>query len=386
MRIIKNTILLVVILNICSPAQSQSGESQFKTVIINQNEKRIVDGASPTALIPRLRWTMPELNNQIVTFPVYEISGIVWSPARLQGLTLYINGRIPDDNKTFLIVPTENDLEYKITRSITLSEGINELKLEAKNETGTGASEIMSINFTIPKIDDTYTEKRLALVIGNSNYIHASYLQNPVNDANSIAQALTEVGFTVIKYTNADQKTLKKAMDDFGEKLKNFNVGLFYYAGHGIQAKGVNYLIPVDAELKVEQDVEYDCADAGRILGKMEAAGTKTNIVILDACRNNPFERAWGGRTAGQGTGLAFMNAPSGSLIAYATSPGKTASDGTGRNGLYTEAILKYIKVPGMPIEEFFKNVRTLVENNSNREQTPWESTSLKGNFYFKIK
>jgi uncharacterized caspase-like protein len=177
-------------------------------------------------------------------------------------------------------------------------------------------------------------------------------------------------------------------MDDFGEKLQDYTVGLFYYAGHGMQVNGNNYLIPVDASVKVEQDVEYDCIDAGRLLGKMEAAGTNTNIVILDACRDNPFSRSWSTSRSGAqqgGTGLAFMNAPSGSIIAYATSPGKTASDGTGKNGLYTEAILKYIKVPKLSIEDFFKNVRGEVENKSNRMQTPWESTSLKGSFFFKI-
>jgi uncharacterized caspase-like protein len=201
-----------------------------------------------------------------------------------------------------------------------------------------------------------------------------------------MAQALADVGFTVMKFLNADQKVMKKAMDDFGVRLNDYTIGLFYYAGHGIQVKGSNYLIPVDAALKVEQDVEYDCIDAGRLLGKMEAAGTSTNIVILDACRNNPFERSWAGRSSSSGNGLAFMNAPSGSLIAYSTSPGKTASDGTGNNSIYTEAILNYIKVPGLTIEEFFKSVRTMVETNSNKEQTPWESTSLKGNFYFRIK
>jgi uncharacterized caspase-like protein len=236
-------------------------------------------------------------------------------------------------------------------------------------------------------LQESYSEKRLALVIGNSNYLYGNFLPNPVNDANAVAQALEDVGFTVLKYLNTDQKTMNRAMDDFGGKLKNYTVGLFYYAGHGLQVKGNNYLIPVDAALKIEQDVLYDCVDAGRLLGKMEDAGVKTNIVFLDACRDNPFERSWRGRsTATEGNGLAFMNAPSGSIIAYATSPGKTASDGTGKNGLYTEAILKYIKVPGLKIEDFFKNVRTMVEINSNKMQTPWESTSLKGDFYFRIK
>lgn len=363
---------------------SQSGESQVKNVIINQTEKRILDKPLNESL-PSFTWLVPLSDNEKTDFPITEITGLVRSDTRLTGLRLLING-IPDDNKSFLIIPTENQKEYRVSRSITLNEGSNELIIEARNETGTTLWVPRKLNYVVARMDESYSEKRLALVIGNSNYIYGNFLSNPVNDANAVAQALADLGFTVIKYLNTDQKLMNRAMDEFGEKLKNYTVGLFYYAGHGLQVKGNNYLIPVDAALKIEQDVLYDCVDAGRVLGKMEAAGTTTNIVILDACRNNPFERAWSGRSSTQGNGLAFMNAPSGSLIAYATSPGRTASDGTGRNGLYTEAILRYIKIPGLPLEEFFKNVRTMVEINSNKEQTPWESTSLKGNFYFKIK
>jgi len=153
-----------------------------------------------------------------------------------------------------------------------------------------------------------------------------------------------------------------------------------------LQVKGNNYLIPVDASLKSEQDVDYDCVDAGRLLGKMEDAGTSTNIVILDACRDNPFARSWSGRSAGKGSGLAFMNAPSGSIVAYATAPGKTASDGTGKNGLYTEALLQFIKVPNLSLEDFFKSVRVEVEKKSNKSQVTWEASSLKGSFFFTTK
>jgi hypothetical protein len=366
---------------------SQSGESGFKNVIINAREKRIVPPAASTAgLLPGFSWLTPSSNNQSTDFPVVEISGIIKSGTRLTSIRLLLNGQVPADNKNFTSLPGEKENEYRISRTLTLNEGINEIRIEASNLNGTSVSEPRVISYAIAKINGSYTEKRLALIIGNSNYINGNYLPNPVNDANAVSQALTDVGFTVMKYLNADQKVMKKAMDDFGEKLKEYNVGLFYYAGHGVQVKGNNYLIPVDAALKIEQDVEYDCIDAGRLLGKMEAAGTTTNIVILDACRNNPFERSWAGRSSAQGNGLAFMNAPSGSLIAYSTSPGKTASDGTGRNSVYTEALLKFIKIPGLTIEDFFKNVRTMVETNSNKEQTPWESTSLKGNFYFKIR
>lgn len=132
-------------------------------------------------------------------------------------------------------------------------------------------------------------EKRLALVIGNADYQFGGILANPENDAKAMSIALKTVGFDVLEYTNANQKLIKKAIDEFGEKLKSYVVGLFFYAGHGIQVKGSNYLVPVDANLKSENDVEYDCVNAERILAKMEDAGSKVNIVVLDACRNNAF-------------------------------------------------------------------------------------------------
>jgi len=171
-------------------------------------------------------------------------------------------------------------------------------------------------------------EQRLALLIGNSDYTHGGSLGNPVNDVRAIKRALESLGFTVLKYENATQKTMKRAMDNFGIKLKGQDVGLFFYSGHGVQVNGHNYLIPTNAKLHNENDAEYDCVRADRVLAKMENAGTKTSIVILDACRDNPFERSW--RKGTKGTGLAFMNAPSGSLIAYSTAPGKTALDGRG--------------------------------------------------------
>jgi len=173
-------------------------------------------------------------------------------------------------------------------------------------------------------------------------------------------------------------------MDKFGGKLKGKHVGLFFYAGHGVQVKGHNYLIPTDAKLDNENDAEYDCVKAGRILAKMETAGTRTNIVILDACRDNPFERSW--RRGTEGTGLAFMNAPSGSLIAYSTAPGKTALDGRGKNSPYTSALLKHIDSPNITVLQMFQRVRSTVMDGSEYKQTPWESTSLRGDFYFTTK
>ena len=224
-------------------------------------------------------------------------------------------------------------------------------------------------------------EKRIALVIGNNNYEYATPLQNPVNDADAIAKNLKALGFEVLHFTNLDQKGMKQAIDVFGEKIKNYEVSLFYYSGHGIQLNGYNYLIPVDANLGTEEDAEYDCVDAGRILSKMELSGTKTNIIILDACRNNPFVKSWS--RSFKKTGLAFMDAPTGSLIAYSTSPGNIASDGNGKNGLYTSYLLNSMVNPELNILQVFQNVRKNVREASNGKQVPWESTSLENDFFF---
>ena len=225
-------------------------------------------------------------------------------------------------------------------------------------------------------------QRKLALVVGNSAYQNGGALKNPVNDARSMSATLKQLGFEVMYHDNVSQSDMKRAIDAFGQKLKGYEVGLFYYAGHGIQYKGRNYMIPVEADLKAEQQIEYDCIAADRVLAYMEYAKSKVNIIVLDACRNNPFERSW--NRSANGSGLAFMNAPTGSMIAYATSPGTTASDGTGSNGLYTSALLKHMNTPNITIEQMFKRVRGEVEEKSNGKQVPWESTSLKGEFYFR--
>lgn len=226
-----------------------------------------------------------------------------------------------------------------------------------------------------------HKETKLALVIGCSEYSYTDVLANPINDANSIEKKLQSLGFDVMKILNPNQKDLKKAIDDFGDTLKGYDVGLFYFAGHGVQVKGMNYLIPVDANLKTERMVEYDCVEASRVLGYMEYSKSQVNIVILDACRDNPFERSWG-RGISQ-RGLTTMNAPSGSLIAYSTSPGKTASDGDGANGLYTHSLLEHIGSKQVSIMTMFQNVRKDVMIKSKNDQIPWEATSLTADYFF---
>ncbi len=222
-------------------------------------------------------------------------------------------------------------------------------------------------------------ERRLALVIGNGNY-PTSTLRNPENDARSMEVALKAIGFEVIKHENLKQKELARAIDDFGNRLTNYDVGLFHYAGHGVQSKGFNYLIPVDAVLNTESDVEYNCVRADRVLGKMEDAKNSINIIILDACRDNPYERSW--TRAARGRGLATITAPVGSVVVYATSPGSTASDGHGKNGLFTSGLLTYMNEPGITAIQMFQKVTAYVLKNSNNTQLPWVSTSLTGDFY----
>jgi hypothetical protein len=222
-------------------------------------------------------------------------------------------------------------------------------------------------------------EHRLALVIGNANYRNAP-LTNPVNDARLMEAVLKQAGFQVIKAENASLRETRRLVRDFGDRLKQRGgVGLFYFAGHGVQVKGENFLVSIDSDIRNEDEVAEDALNANLVLEKMQSAGNRMNLVILDACRNNPFAV----RSRASGMGLATMSAPSGSMVAYSTSPGSVASDGNGQNGLYTQHLAKVISNPGLPVEEVFKQVRTLVRRDSNNQQTPWENTALEGQFYF---
>jgi hypothetical protein len=219
---------------------------------------------------------------------------------------------------------------------------------------------------------------RIALVIGNSAY-SASPLRNPVNDARAMAQTLEGAGFDVILGEDLNQTEMKRAMREFGGKLSNDAVGLFYYAGHGMQVGGRNYLIPIGAVINNEEEVEYEAVDVGFALAQMESARSRLNIVVLDACRDNPFARSFRSTVKG----LASIDAPLGTLIAYATAPGSVASDGDGENGLYTGELIRHLREPGLKIEDVFKRVRVSVQERTGGRQVPWESSSLTGDFYF---
>lgn len=224
-------------------------------------------------------------------------------------------------------------------------------------------------------------EARVALIIGNSDY-KAAPLDNPANDASDLANALEKQGFNVLVRENVGERGLKEAVDIFAKHLKKGGIGLFFFAGHGIQLKDQNFLLPVDVGFDNEADITYKSISAEYVLSRMAEAGNRVNVVILDACRNNPFQLA----RKNVSKGLGVMNvgrAEKGTFIAYATSPGSTAADGSGRNGLYTKHLLRSLETRDTDIDKVFGRVRTGVVQDTNGEQVPWTSSSVIGSFYF---
>src|ERR1700712_886468 len=227
-------------------------------------------------------------------------------------------------------------------------------------------------------------EKRIALVVGNSNYVSVSPLNNPRNDALLIAETLRKAGFALIgnqAQLDLDKASFDKAVQAFGNELTGTDVALFYYSGHGIQIRGSNYLVPVSANPVREADVDFQMVDVASVLRQMEGSGTKLNLVILDACRNNPF----GGRgLRGTDSGLAQIRAPEGTLLSFATQPGNVALDGSGSNSPYTTALAQTIQKPGLDVFRTFNEVGLLVKRATGGAQQPWVSSSpIDGSFYF---
>jgi hypothetical protein len=223
----------------------------------------------------------------------------------------------------------------------------------------------------------------IALVIGNADYENATKLKNPVNDANDITTKLLASGFTVEKVLDCTYSEMDQALKRFKGSLKGKDVGLFFFAGHGLQIDRENYLTAIDSDASGEDEAKYSSLPLNRVIEVMEKADTQTSIIILDACRDNPFERAWSRSSVSRG--LAPVYAPRGSLIAYATSPGQVALDGDGRNGAYTAALLQHISTPDCSIENMFKRVRNTLSAATAGKQISWEHTSLAGEFFFKL-
>jgi hypothetical protein len=227
-------------------------------------------------------------------------------------------------------------------------------------------------------------DKRVALVVGNSDYVNVPRLANPANDAALVVDTLRALGFAVVggaAQLNLDESKFRQLVRDFGAQLQGADVGLFYYAGHGVQVRGANYLVPVGANPTKEADVDFQMLDTNLVLRQMESGGTKLNLVILDACRNNPF----GGRgLRAVDPGLAQMRAPEGTLISFATQPGNVALDGIDGHSPYTKALTQVMPTPGLDIFRTFNEVGLAVSRATGGAQQPWVSLSpITGDFFF---
>ena len=225
-------------------------------------------------------------------------------------------------------------------------------------------------------------ENRVALVIGNSSYEHVPALTNPANDAQGVAAILKSAGFDVLLKLDLNQTDMRRELSSFAERVTEKgpdSVALIFYAGHGLQMEGDSYLVPVDAQIKREADVAIETVRLSDLTKALDSVPSRMRIIILDACRNNPFAE----RAKIPGHGLAIVDAPNGSIVAYSTAPGSEAEDGVGVDSPFTAALLGAITEPNLQIERFFKQVRLRVHKATDGRQTPWESSSLTGDFTF---
>ncbi len=234
--------------------------------------------------------------------------------------------------------------------------------------------------------DFALAEKRVALVIGNAAYKHAPELANPRNDAKDMAAALTALGIEVIEGVDLDKQGLDRKIRDFASALSGAHAGIFFYAGHGLQVNGKNYIVPVDAELLTVSALDFEMVPIELVQRAMERE-TRTNILFLDACRNNPLSRnlarALGTRSTAIGRGLAVPESGIGTLISFSTAPGKVALDGTGRNSPYAASLVKAIATPGVDLLSVLTNVRNDVFTSTAERQLPWDNNALLSKFYF---
>ncbi|MFP5440077.1 MAG: caspase domain-containing protein [Gammaproteobacteria bacterium] len=234
----------------------------------------------------------------------------------------------------------------------------------------------------VTRTDPVASDRKVALVIGNAAYASGA-LKNPVNDARAMAGKLQSLGFDVIVRENVKAREYGAALRELRNRLQPGAVALFFYAGHGLQIKGRNYLPAVDADIRSEDDVPQQSLDLAQVFDTLEEAKARVNLVFLDACRNNPYARSFRSMTGG---GLAGVGAaPSGTLISYATRPGSVADDGDGRHGLYTSELLRQMDVANVPVEMMLKRVGASVKQGSAGRQEPWTEGMLEGDFMFRV-
>ena len=299
------------------------------------------------------------------------------SKSKIEDVSITLNGQIDRGVKT-----TESaEYDMTVNRTITLSEGTNRIVVSVRNAEGISTSEkVITYKGTNPT--PIINERRIALIIGNSHYSNTQMnLANPENDATDVAKKLEGLGFEVMLLIDAQLEQIDQELSAFAEKAREYEVALFFYAGHGIQSKGINFILPTNIDNLTEDNIRYKCVDSGRVLDAMEHSNCKLKIVVLDACRNDPVSRSWHRSTASRG--LSMMDAPSGTIISFSTSPGHTAQDGKGRNSPYTEAFLQTLDTPNLDALHFFQTVGASVQQKTQRSQIPWLSSSFTGDFFF---
>ena len=277
------------------------------------------------------------------------------------------------------------ELQYTVNYVDDLKQGEQiYYKIGQTKDTISGLYIPSEIDYTRLWLDDKIKERRIALVIGNAAY-EKGPLENPVNDANLITESLEKLDFEVFLHTDlATEDEMLDAIKDFGRKRKNYDIGFVYYAGHGIQLNNENYLLPVSEEFEYEDDVEDNAVSMQRVLRYLESAGeNQLNFIVLDACRDNPFESNWNKTRSLKGAGLAKTSPPTGSLIAFSTDHGQTAADGDGGNSLYSQVLAEKLLEENVSIEQVFKNVRTEVLKLSRDKQSPVEESKLTGNIFY---
>jgi hypothetical protein len=328
------------------------------------------------------------LNNEVTNYPP-EI--VITEPNINRGFkvvpakSVKVSGRAKDSDGIYEV--TANGVKASLQSGgyfsvdVPLAVGNNTITVKATDTKMKSSTKTFEVNRKSEDIVSNYTsnEKRVALIFGNANYSGAAHLGvNPINDARDIASTLRTLGFEVIIKTDANLTAMNNAIREFGRQNKDADVALFYFAGHGMQVERVNYLLPVGINIKDKNDVNFECVSVSTVQKIMETSNAdRLNLIVLDACRNNPF-RSW---QRGGETGLADMTPPSGTLIAFATSPGSIASNGSGQNGLYTGELIKQLKKP-QRIEDVFINTRVEVERKSGGQQSPWELARLRGKYF----
>ena len=302
------------------------------------------------------------------------------SKSKIEDVTITINGSQARGVKTV----ASDQYDMVIEHPITLVEGTNRIVVSVRNSEGIVTKERSEYYSDITPTP-VFHDKRIALIIGNSDYSKPEMkLKNPINDARDIAEKLEKLGFHVILKLDATLSEMNAALADFELQAVEYDMALFYFAGHGIQSKGENFLLPTNIDYLTEGNLSTFCLPASQVMNQMEATNCKLNIAVFDACRNDPLSRQW--RRGSGLRGLSMMDSPDGTIIAFSTAPGHTASDGTDRNSPYTEAFLEALDHPGLSIRDFFPTVGELVKKKTNKMQTPWMSTCFTGDFYFNPK